>query len=405
MRVDAGAPLHLTYCTNIHAADGWPAVNANLRQYAPALKRRLSPDAPFGIGLRLSARDARELLDGHLDEFRSWLDAEGLYVALINGFPFGSFHRTAVKADVYAPDWRDHRRVGYTLDLIEILSRLVPRGVDGGVSTSPLSYKPWLPDDDAAGWQTVVANVARVAAALVTLHDRQGVLVHLDIEPEPDCSLENTDETIAFFHERLLPEGGAALARDLGLTREEAERRLLEHVRVCVDCCHFAVEYENPLAAIERLRAAGLQIGRIQLSSALRAPMPADAAARRQVTARLARFADSTYLHQVIATRDGRLEHFPDLDDALVACDGGCGSEWRVHFHVPLFTQDYDGLSSTQDEVRAVIRAARTQPITSHLEIETYTWDVLPGALKIDLLDSIGREYDWVMGELGDLEI
>ena len=123
-------PLHLTYCTNIHAADGWEAVCANLRRYAPALKARFSPAAPFGVGLRLSAREARELLEAdRLREFRAFLDREGLYVAIINGFPYGPFHGTPVKAKVYAPDWRDRRRVDYTLDLVRILQRAAcPRG-------------------------------------------------------------------------------------------------------------------------------------------------------------------------------------------------------------------------------------------------------------------------------------
>ena len=135
MRIERrGSSFQLTYCTNIHAADGWEAVYANVRQFAPALKRRLSPDSPFGIGLRLSARDARELLqDDRLAGFRAFLDENGLYVALINGFPYGAFHRTAVKSEVYAPDWRDEERVRYTLDLVRILERLLPPDVDGGI--------------------------------------------------------------------------------------------------------------------------------------------------------------------------------------------------------------------------------------------------------------------------------
>src|SRR4029453_11415487 len=137
--------LHLTYCTNIHAADGWEAVYANIRQYATALKARFSPASPFGVGLRLSAREAGELLEGgRLIHFKAFLDDHGLYVAVINGFPYGPFHGTPVKASVYAPDWRDPARVSYTLDLIRILQALVPEAVDGGVSTAPLSYKPWM---------------------------------------------------------------------------------------------------------------------------------------------------------------------------------------------------------------------------------------------------------------------
>ncbi|MEO8481656.1 MAG: metabolite traffic protein EboE, partial [Acidobacteriota bacterium] len=321
--------FHLTYCTNIHAAQGWTAVFENIRRYAPPLKQRFAADAPFGIGLRLSARDARELLDGHLEEFREWLVREGLYVAIINGFPFGSFHRAVVKADVYAPAWTDDERVRYTLDLLEILTALLPAGLDGGVSTAPLSYKAWLPNADTAGWRLATTNVVRVAAAMARLRRERGIDIHLDIEPEPDCSIENTDETLAFFQHWLLPIGVPILATELQMSEEEARAALLHHVRVCFDCCHFAVEYEDPAVALARLASSGIRIGRIQLSSALRVTMPRDAASRARVTGRLRPFDDSTYLHQVIARHDDRLEHFPDLGDALDACRGDCGSEWR----------------------------------------------------------------------------
>ena len=397
-------PLHLTYCTNIHPADGWLAVFDNLARYAPALKQRFSPNAPFGIGLRLSARDARELADGHLDDFCAWLDREGLYVAIINGFPYGAFHGAPVKADVYAPDWRDEARVEYTRALIDVLARLVPSGIDGGVSTAPLSYKAWMATAGDDEWRRITRNVVRVAEALVRLRQTTGTVIHLDIEPEPDCSIENTDETLSFFSRWLLPHGTPQLAAALGLSHEDARQALLDHVRVCFDCCHFAVEYEDPLAAIDRLTRAGIQIGRVQLSSAIRVDLPADAAGRARAIDRLRPFADAVYLHQVIEQGGARLTHFPDLDAAFAASADSPASqarEWRIHFHVPLFTGEYDGLASTQDYVRTVIDAARTRPFTTHLEIETYTWDVLPANLKIDLLDSIGREYGWVLSVLG----
>jgi hypothetical protein len=168
-------------------------------------------------------------------------------------------------------------------------------------------------------------------------------------------------------------------------------------VQVCFDCCHFAVEYEEPAAAIERLQRAGIKVGRVQLSSAIDVPVPPAGAERARVVERLRPFADTTYLHQVIERRGTALRQFPDLDDALSETGGLEPRDWRIHFHVPLFTADYDGLGSTQDYVRRVIDQASAAPFTSHLEIETYTWDVLPGALKIDLLESIRREYEWVL--------
>ena len=395
MQVASKVPFHLTYCTNIHAADGWPAVFANLRQFAPALKARLSPSAPFGIGLRLSARDARELLQEHgVDDFRRFLDEHGLYVALINGFPHGSFHRTPVKAEVYAPDWRDNERVRYTLDLVNILEHLLPAGIDGGISTAPLSYKPWVADRET---QPFIRNVVQVVAAMALSKQRTGATVHLDIEPEPDCLIETSDEFLDFFTRHVVPDGAPLLAASLDCDVDDARASLYEHVRICVDCCHFAVEYEDTRVALDRIRDSGVQVGRVQLSSALKVLFPRDETACAGMLERLRRFADSTYLHQVIERRDGTLTHFPDLDVALDRSTSPAGAEWRIHFHVPLFARDYEGLGSTQDYVRDVLDLARRTRFAHHFEIETYTWDVLPPGLKIDLLDSIEREYRWVL--------
>jgi sugar phosphate isomerase/epimerase len=393
--------LHLTYCTNIHAADGWEAVYANIRRYATALKARFSPSSPFGVGLRLSAREARELLEGgRLTTFKAFLDDHGLYVAVINGFPYGPFHGTPVKANVYAPDWREDARVQYTLDLVRILHGLLPPGVDGGVSTAPLSYKSWMSNATGKDWEAIARNVVRVADAVARVRQEDGTHIHLDIEPEPDCVLENTDESIEFFERWLYPVGTPALAESFGIDEDTARRHLQEHVMLCFDCCHFAVEFEDPAKALERCCAAGIGIGRVQLSSALDIRFPDDHARAEAMAGALRSFADSTYLHQVVEHRAPALRHYPDLDDALRARDRGRADHWRVHFHVPLFTREYDGFSSTQDYVRGVIELAAQHSFTRHLEIETYTWDVLPPGLKIDLTDSIAREYDWVLSVL-----
>jgi len=390
--------FHLTYCTNIHPADGWDAVFANLQKFAPALKTRFAPDQPFGVGLRLSARDARELLaGGRLEEFKAFLRDEGLYVAIINGFPYGPFHGTPVKASVYAPDWRQDARVAYTLDLIRILRAILPDGLDGGVSTAPLSYKPWMAHAEAGSWDVITGNVVRVAEALARAREADGTLIHLDIEPEPDCSIENTAETLDFFERRLIPDGAPLLARALDVTAARARELLLEHIRVCFDCCHFAVEFEDAAAALERIDNAGIRIGRVQLSSALDVTVPTDAHEAGRIADRLRPFADATYLHQVVERREGELRHFLDLPDALEYREERSPRHWRIHFHVPLFAAEYDRLHSTQQYVAEVLQHVLRSGATRHLEIETYTWDVLPGGLKLDLLESIAREYDWVI--------
>ncbi len=399
MRLGPDGFFQLTYCTNIHPSNGWNSVLANLRRYALPLRARFAPEVPFGIGLRLSGEESRELLEGsNLPEFKSFLDEHGLYVFTLNGFPHGPFHQQPVKADVHAPDWRDEERVRYTLRLVEILATVLPAEMDGGISTSPLSYGAWIDPDDPATWDLLVRNVVRVAAVMARVRQDRGKLVHLDIEPEPDGLLGTCAALADFFEARLLPVGGPLLAAELDVPLSEAHACLLDHIRVCFDACHVAVGYENPALVLDRFAEVGIQVGKVQVSSAVKVALPDDRNAREEMAARLAVFAESTYLHQVVQrNHNGSFAHFPDLPDALPAIADSCAAEWRIHFHVPIFVERYETLASTQDDLRRVLALLRERRFTSHLEIETYTWDVLPIALKADLLDSIGREYAWAL--------
>ena len=393
MLLDAASGRHLTYCTNIHPADGWEQVRAALEEHAPALRDRVRPAGPFGIGLRLSGRESREVLErDRLEELAALLDRHGLYVFTMNGFPHGAFHRTRVKEDVHAPDWRSQERVDYTLRLAAILARLLPEGLHGGISTSPLTYRGWVDERDDATWRHVTGNVVRVAEALARREAETGTLIHVDLEPEPDGLLQDTDDVVAFFRDRLLPQGGRELAARLHVSREAAEALVLRHVRICLDTCHVALVYDDPAAMLDRLAECGIHVGKVQISSALAVALP-DA----EAVGALEAFAESTYLHQVIERdEDGIRRRFPDLRPALEA--GGDGAqEWRVHFHVPVFLQGYGRFASTQPTIRAVLDLLRERGFCQHLEIETYTWEVLPQDLRLPLVDSIAREYAFVL--------
>lgn len=403
MELKVGPSAHLTYCSNIHAGETWPEVEANLQQYVPALKKELAPDRPFGIGLRLSDRAARSLhADSNLlGKFKAWLQEQGLYVFTLNGFPYGGFHGQVVKDRVYAPDWSQPERGDYTRRTIAILAALLPADIDGGISTVPLSYKPWFftaPSTQQVLLQRSCEHLARLAEELAVLRRETGKCLHLDLEPEPDCWLETTAETIAFFKDWLLPQGIAYLRDRWG--DRQAEEILREHLRVCYDTCHFAVGYEEPPVAFERFQAAGIQIGKIQLSAALRISLAAGCE-RQQLHDRLQAFAESTYLHQVVARyADGHLERYRDLPSALPFLLTTEATEWRTHFHVPIFIEDYRGLQSTQADLALALQQFQQYSTCKHLEIETYTWEVLPPEMKQDLLTSIQREYTWVLGQL-----
>ena len=404
MKIFPNQNLHLTYCTNIHPGEDWSQVFANLQQYIPPLKEKLSPNQPFGIGLRLADAASRELLQGNsLQEFKSWLNEHDLYVFTLNGFPYGGFHLQVVKDKVYAPDWSKGERLDYTLRLTTILAELLPNEIEGSISTVPLSYKPWFEGDrvleDITSSATI--HIAQVVAQMVQIRAATDKVLHLNLEPEPDGLIENAQEVINYFEKYLLPIGGKYLAENLGISQAAAQVLLLDHVRVCYDTCHFSVEYENPASVFKRFQEAGIQIGKIQISAALKAQLPQDRSKRLLVRDRLQPFAESTYLHQVIARHpDGKLQHYRDLATALPFLEESTACEWRTHFHVPLFINDYQLLRSTQDDIVTVFELLQNNDICNHLEIETYTWEVLPSQMKVDIAASIQREYEWVLSKL-----
>ncbi|OKH54298.1 xylose isomerase [Calothrix sp. HK-06] len=396
---------HLTYCTNIHPGEAWSQVFNNLQKYIPTLKARLSEHKPFGIGLSLANIATHTLLkENTLSYFQWWLEEHNLYVFTLNGFPYGTFHGQPVKDQVYAPDWSTKERLEYTFRLLHILAPLLPEGVQGSISTLPISYKPWFKQNQVY-LSFVIMNatrhIARVVAEMVRVHRKTGKFVYLALEPEPDGVIENSAEVINYFQIYLLPLGGKYLANDLGISQEKAEQLLLEHVRICYDTCHFALEYEKPVSTIKQFLAAGIKIGKIQISAALKLNLSDDIKKHAALSKKLRNFAESTYLHQAIA-RDinGQLYQYSDLDEALPDFEDSIAQEWRIHFHVPIVLNEYQDLLSTQDDIIEILELLKIQNFCNHLEIETYTWEVLPHDMKLDIITSIQREYKWIMQKL-----
>jgi hypothetical protein len=392
---------HLTYCTNIHAGETWSEVFHSLQEYLPSIKSSVSPEHPFGIGLRLSNIASVQLLQGDLlNQFSEWLFEHNLYIFTLNGFPYGDFHSGAVKEKVYLPDWTNHKRVFYTKRLFTILARLLPKEMDGGVSTAPLSYKRWFNENEKLINQTFDSSTKNILAVVEHLHElhlQTGKILHLDIEPEPDCLIETTSEFISFFQERLLPAGFEYFKKKFDNSQTKVEEIIRQHVRMCYDVCHQAVEFETPTDIFKRLSEAGISIGKIQISSALSAKIQPG---QESVFKQLQPFAESTYLHQtIIRDENGTLHHHVDLSagiERLLRIESG---ELRTHFHVPVFMDAYGGLSSTQNHIKQVIAELKKTHHTNHLEVETYTWEVLPKSQRVNLRDSIVRELQWVLNE------
>jgi len=401
MRLDGRRDLgHLSYCTNIHAGESWPQMQASLRAHVPAIKAAVCPDRPMGLGLRIAAEAMEALRDpSALEDLKALLAETGTYVFTINGFPYGAFHGTRVKQDVYAPDWSTPERLAYSNALADLLAALMPADLEmGSISTVPGTFKGWLDAQTGANRiAAIVENLIVHTAHLVELEQRTGRWITLALEPEPCCFLETIEETVRFFGESLFTAASAARLGELtGLSDADALEALRRHLGVCYDVCHAAVEYEDLEAGLQALETAGIPIFKLQLSSAIRIPRMDSGAARA-----LAPFSEPVYLHQVIEQRVGELVRYIDLPDALTHAEAATGNEWRVHFHVPVFLSDLEAFSTTQGFLKDVIARHREQPIAPHLEVETYTWDVLPETYRTTgLSEAIARELDWVIGEL-----
>ncbi len=399
MQIGRDGFFHLTYCTKIHPTNGWEELFASIKNCVPALKARLAVTGSFGLGLRLSDLESRQLLAGDcLARFREFLQEHGVYVFTLNGFPYGSFRGPSVKDEVFSPDWRDEARAVYTRRLIGILAELLPRGVEGSISTLPLSYKPWLAPGDEPARALITRNLAETVLLLRQVREGQGKFIHLDLEPEADGLLENSAEMVDFFHRWLLPYGGKLLAGWTGLTLEQAQAELGDYIQVCLDTCHLAVAYEEPAAVVDKFAANGIRVGKVQVTSGLKCAIPGGGKARGALAHALKSLAHSPYLHQVTALGDdGTFCQYRDLGDALHRLPEVRDREWRVHFHMPLFAEGYEGLSTTQAETREVLRLLRDRGFTRHLELETYTWEVLPAVMQLDIVDSLEREYAWTL--------
>ena len=374
--------LYLAYSTNVHRGETWRETFGALKTHTLAVRDKIRPHGRFGIGLRLSHRAAIELSERKsLLEFQKWLGENSCYVFTINGFPFGKFHGAHVKENVYRPDWTSPERLAYTNLLFDLLAQLVPAEIAGSVSTLPGSFKEFV--ETAAQKKLIRKNLWHCVEHVARVSEKTGRKLHLGLEPEPLCLLENSAETISFFRQM----------RD----EHANDPRLDEVLGVNYDCCHFAVEFEEPRPALNSLVENKIKISKIHLSSALKTFVTAEA---RDL---LKKFSDDVYLHQVVVRdANGRLKFFRDLPDALTAKKSQASKEWRIHFHVPLHAPAASPLENTNDHLLGTLDWLAENPrACSHLEMETYTWEVLPPELKSrNVADQLAGEYDWVLAEL-----
>ncbi len=384
MKIDPPDSAILGYCTNVHAGADLCQTMDNLQRYAPRVKQLAFPASPMGLGLWFSARSARQMLQPQeLERFKQWLAEHDLIAYTLNGFPYGDFHELVVKHRVYEPDWSQPERLEYTLDLSRILAELLAEGAEGSISTLPLGW----PDAPLPGFsiEEAAVNLLAVAEHLYRLRQETGKLIHLNLEPEPGCALDTSDDVVAFYQDFLF--------------RHKEVEKVHEHIRVCHDICHAAVMFEDQCEVLKKYRQAGIRIGKVQISSALKVSFnQADPTERRNMLSQLRAFEEDRYLHQTTVQNDGKLTCFADLPETAAVWDiPPVKSQWRVHFHVPIFADQLGRLHTTQEDIRTLLTHIEKYSDCRHFEVETYAWNVLPEQWQFDdLAVGIAEELKWI---------
>jgi hypothetical protein len=397
--MDLGKGLgHLTYSTLVHPGDTWDDMWHSLTTYVPKVKERISPNDRFGVSLRLAAASAERLVNdkAERDKLKKFLADNDMYLYTVNAFPYGPFKGTIVKEQVYEPDWRSEERTQYTINVAEILGDVAPEGTAPSIQSAPLGFKPRVTGSDVVASYT--EHVLRVVAKLVEIHHRTGRMVGLALEPEPFCFLETTDETVDYFTNHLYTGASAARVAQLaGIPISEAHSALRRHLGTVFDICHQAVAYENITESLQKLVNAGIPIFKLQEAAALYMPQVTP-----EVVDILTKYAETIYLTQTMEKKEGRMNRFLNLEDAFVAWKDNPGPrEWRTHIHVPVFLDDLGRFRTTRFAIEDALRFHKANPLSRQLEIETYTWDVLPDNLKTgNIVDYVCREIEWVKEQL-----
>ena len=369
----------MSYCTNVHPGTTVEEIITGLRAFTIPARQSLHRKIAAGLWIPATAVKEIEKDAAHLDRLRAVLADGDVVCYTLNTFPYGNFHSERVKEQVYLPDWATLERLNYTRSSARILAELMPEGTEGSLSTVPLGFKAF--EHAASFEQDCIAQLLNLARMLDELHDDTGKVLRLAIEPEPLCVLETTSETVAFF-ERLFEK--AADKKILAIAQR--------HLGVCYDVCHQSVEFEDVRNSISQLSVAGIRINKVHITCALQLTDPGRRAEARQ---QLAAFAEPRYLHQTFARHGSLVTSILDLTPELCLspAEGFRDAEqWRVHFHVPVHNDSMGELETTREDLKAALQEVARLEYAPHLEVETYTWSVLPGGQSSDLVKGLIQE-------------
>lgn len=390
---------HLTYSTLVHPGDTWDDIWASLRKFVPQVKKNVCPAGKFGVSLRISGATAETLIAAPQKraDLRGFLDDNDMYLYTVNAFPHGPFKNRIVKEQVYEPDWSSETRLKYTMNVATILADVAPDFVNPSIQTPPLGFKPNVTGKSVV--EAYAENIRKLATHVNNIRCDRGRTVTLAIEPEPACFLETTDETIGFFTKHLRAEESLGnLAGKTGTTVDGAKDIMARHVGVVYDICHQAIEYEDITQSLQALKDNEISVWKLQEAAAMMIPV-----VTLEMVEAVRKYARTIYLTQTHQrAKDGTITRYLNLEDAIAAWEKKpVECEWRIHFHVPVFLEDLGPFKSTRFAIAEALAFQKKHWLSDQLEIETYTWDVLPDELKTgEIVEYVTKEIEWVKSQL-----
>jgi sugar phosphate isomerase/epimerase len=396
--------LGLTYCTNVHPLGEWAAWSDLIGRFGSAIRSELGwKSLPMGLWFPASLiEEMNRDPEGSRERMKALLGDKRLSAFTCNAFPYGNFHDKVVKTKVYHPDWTTPERLAYTVACARLLATLMPAGGEGSVSTLPLGWRIGWSEEQSRKCAENLCGFLREARAIADVESR---IIRLGIEPEPGCALETLDQVLSFWARHLRP-----AAQRAGISPADLEN----HLGLCYDTCHQAIQFEDPVDVLDRLKVNGIRVVKMQLSSGLvfkADPERKSLELRRQ-------FVEERFLHQTRVLTPAGLIGFDDLPEALTADRGAIGGipsagsaqgidlwahDWRVHFHLPIDSRHLlasEAVSTTRDDMLKAYHYAVAHDLCRHFEVETYTWSVLPEAHRPkddgDLAKCIARELRFI---------
>lgn len=385
---------HLTYCSNIFKEKTWKNLFCKLKIYITNL-RKFFKKKHIGLSLCLSNSLANEIKKtDNISNLKMWLKKNRLYISSINGFVYQTFHQKKIKENIYLPDWTSKKRLNFTQNLIDILKNIIKKNHDGSISTLPISYKSWTKDNHKhyVLYKTS-KHLSELLILLINIKKQIKNIIHLDIEPEPQCMIETYKETHTFFEQWLLP-----ICKKYLIPRYKKQKlitHIYTHIKICYDICHFSVNFENHKEILNSIQKSKIKIGKIQISSALKINLNNNNKKSQLKT--LLTLQSSPFLHQTTEKVAKKIKKYTDIKHILETFEQKTHGEMRIHCHISIHEKIYKNIETTHQETQETLKIFLKTLRIKHIEIETYTHNII---YDDNPLAAIIKEYNWAIHTL-----